>query len=300
VDRRDRLLSMIDTTTARGVEIGPSFSPIVTKASGVDVTVVDHMDAEGLREKYRVHGVDLDAIEEVDVLWHGGSLVDALADRAPFDFILASHVLEHIPDPIGFLVDCEKLLVPGGVLSLALPDSRYCFDCLRPLTSIGQWVDAHFTGRMQHSVGTVLDHTLHASKRGAITWHAGATEPLAMVHQRDHVDEMLARSGSGDDYVDVHAWVFTPASFRYLVEMSAALGYSSLVVAEHHDTVGFEFSVSLQRPLAEMAPEQRTRAFDERLGTMATMAGVPVTVVVEPPPARDWWSRLKRGVRALQ
>jgi hypothetical protein len=269
VERRARILSLIDPTTMRGVEVGPSFSPVLPKSSGADVTVIDHADAPTLRDKYRAHGVDVEAIEDVDVVWAGGSLIGALGAQAPFDFIIASHVVEHLPDPIGFLADCEALLAPGGVLSLALPDSRYCFDCFRPLTSIGQWVDARLAGRTQHTAGTVLDHTLHAAKRGeSIAWPPGAIEPLAMVHERDHVDAMLARSAIVGDYLDVHAWVFTPESFRYLVDMSRALGHTSFVVAEHHDTVGSEFFVSLRRPIETVTTAERTQAFDLRLTTM--------------------------------
>ena len=114
-------------------------------------------DAATLREKYAVHGVDVDAIEDVDVVWSGGPLAPPLQHLAPFDYIIASHVIEHLPDPLGFLTDCESLLKPSGVLSLVVPDSRYCFDCLRPLTSIGQWVDARLAGRVVHTPGTVLD-----------------------------------------------------------------------------------------------------------------------------------------------
>jgi hypothetical protein len=268
VDRRARILSLIDPATMRGVEVGPSFSPIVPKSTGADVTVIDHADAATLREKYRVHGVDVDAIEEVDVIWSGGPLAAALEARAPFDYIIASHVIEHLPDPLGFLADCEALLRPGGKLSLVIPDSRYSFDCLRPLTSIGQWVDARLAGRTRHTAGTVLDHTLHAVKRGEISWSAGTAEPLVMVHQRDHVDAMFELSSTTEEYVDVHAWVFTRPSFCYLVDMARALGLTSFVVAEQHDTVGAEFYVTLQVPADSVSPDERAQGFDERLATM--------------------------------
>jgi hypothetical protein len=232
--------------------------------------VVDHADAGALGEKYRRTA----STSTPSTSWTcsgTGVTVDAPRDRARSTILRPTS--SNIPDPIGFLVDCEKLLVPSGVLSLAVPDSRYCFDCLRPLTSTASGRRAADRPHAAHG-GNRARHTLHAAKRGAITWHAGATEPLAMVHQRDHVDEMLARSGTGDDYVDVHAWVFTPASFRYLIEMACALGYTSLVVAEHHDTVGFEFYVSLQRPVVEITPEARTRAFDERLAPMTEMVSI--------------------------
>jgi SAM-dependent methyltransferase len=274
MERHDRVLALIDPATMRGVEVGPSFSPIVPKRSGADVTIVDHADAETLREKYRVHGVDIDAIEDVDVIWPGGSLYDALASRAPFDYIVASHVVEHLPDPLGFLDECHALLVPGGVLSLVLPDRRYCFDCLRPLTSIGQWIDARADGRSRHTPGTVVDHTLHASKRGDISWHEGVDAPMAMVHTRDHVDGSFERASTTEDYIDVHAWVFERASFCYLVEMARALGLTAFEVAAQHETVGSEFYVTL-RSVGPLAQSARDAAFDDRLVALLAVRPQP-------------------------
>jgi predicted SAM-dependent methyltransferase len=300
VDRRARILSLIDPATMRGVEVGPSFSPVVPKRSGADVTVIDHADAATLREKYRVHGVDVDAIEDVDVIWSGGPLTAVLGERAPFDYIIASHVIEHLPDPLGFLAECESLLAPGGVLSLVVPDSRYSFDCLRPLTSIGQWVDARLDGRTRHTAGTVLDHTLHAAKRGEISWHAGTVEPLAMVHQRDHVDAMYAQSSTSDEYIDVHAWVFTRPSFCYLIDMARALGLTSFVVAEQHDTVGAEFYVTLCVPRDAPGADERSRVFDERLAVMlAARPQEPAAATVEPRRPAVWRRALRRAYRAV-
>ena len=42
-----------------GLEIGPSFNPVVPKASGARVETLDHTDQSGLIEKYRTHA-DID------------------------------------------------------------------------------------------------------------------------------------------------------------------------------------------------------------------------------------------------
>jgi SAM-dependent methyltransferase len=39
-----------------------------------------------------------------------------------FDAITFSHVLEHLHDPVGAIAECAKLLRPGGVLWLAVPN----------------------------------------------------------------------------------------------------------------------------------------------------------------------------------
>jgi 2-polyprenyl-3-methyl-5-hydroxy-6-metoxy-1,4-benzoquinol methylase len=49
--------------------------------------------------------------------------LDELKGEAPFDLISMAHVLEHLPDPVGYLANLrETLLAPGGVLLLEVPN----------------------------------------------------------------------------------------------------------------------------------------------------------------------------------
>ena len=41
------------------------------------------------------------------------------ADEGPFDVILNMEVIEHVADPRAYLVDCSRLLKPGGVMIVA-------------------------------------------------------------------------------------------------------------------------------------------------------------------------------------
>ena len=41
-----------------------------------------------------------------------------------FDAVTASHVIEHVHDPIGFLMECGRLLRPGGAVVIVTPNSR--------------------------------------------------------------------------------------------------------------------------------------------------------------------------------
>jgi SAM-dependent methyltransferase len=50
----------------------------------------------------------------------GVKLVDA-ADEVPADLVVMSHVLEHVPDPVGFVRAATRGLRPGGALFIEVP-----------------------------------------------------------------------------------------------------------------------------------------------------------------------------------
>ena len=47
---------------------------------------------------------------------------EALKERGPFDVVHAALVLEHVPDPAGFINDMKKLLTPKGLLAISCPN----------------------------------------------------------------------------------------------------------------------------------------------------------------------------------
>jgi SAM-dependent methyltransferase len=60
---------------------------------------------------------------------------DGVADES-LDFIVGCHVIEHVFDPIGTLVNAHRKLRPGGQLLLVVPDMARTFDRDRPLTTL--------------------------------------------------------------------------------------------------------------------------------------------------------------------
>jgi SAM-dependent methyltransferase len=60
---------------------------------------------------------------------------------AAFDFLLASHVIEHLANPLGALRAWGRVLRPGGVLVLLLPHRQATFDHRRPVTELSHLRD---------------------------------------------------------------------------------------------------------------------------------------------------------------
>lgn len=168
--REDAVFHLIDQA-GLGLEIGPSHNPIAPKKKGYKVHILDHASAEELRAKYLNHGLNLDNIEEVDFIWQGQPLPELIGKKHCYDWIIASHVAEHLPDLIAFLQQCEELLKPKGVLSLVIPDKRYCFDYFQPLSTTGMLLDAYAEQRTRPSQGQIFDFFANAATcKGAIAW----------------------------------------------------------------------------------------------------------------------------------
>lgn len=122
----------------RGIEIGALWRKFPIK-SGLKIWYVDRYDSDGLGAHY----TDL-----------GRSVVkpDLVADASqlPFadgtlNFIIASHLLEHLQFPLAALQRWYELLAAGGVLLLRVPDKRFTFDSKRARTPLAHVIseDAH-------------------------------------------------------------------------------------------------------------------------------------------------------------
>ena len=281
MDRIEKALASVDLT-GRGLEIGPSYSPLVTKASGARIETVDHDDHVALQAKYAAWGVPqekIDCIEPVDHIWQQGSLLDVVPERGAYDYILASHFIEHTVDMIGFLNDCEELLTDGGRLSLIVPDKRFCFDRFQPITTIGDVVDGHYATIRYHPVGALLDHQAYGCRLdgdGPIAWSIdSARSPVSLQFPNlEGASDVLEAARAQASYQDTHRWKFTPGSFELLMLDLARLGYHKLGQVSSYPTEGFEFFVTLGKDVSVPNPDrlQALLRIEEELSVVLPMA----------------------------
>jgi SAM-dependent methyltransferase len=112
--------------------------PKVPRFIGQDSTVLELGCGGGwnllpfLKKGIRHVGYDYDGYmikfgrEQYGLNLRGGGLETAQADHVRADFVIISHVLEHINDPITFMKRLSTILKEGGLVRITVP----CLDCL--------------------------------------------------------------------------------------------------------------------------------------------------------------------------
>ncbi|MDQ0996857.1 putative SAM-dependent methyltransferase [Phyllobacterium ifriqiyense] len=269
MNRTELLLSLFDSS-GFGLEVGPSYNPLLPKSKGYNVETVDYADAATLRRKYSANASQ---IEEVDYVSDGSSLLELIGQKERYDFVFASHVIEHVTDIVRFIQDCEALLKPTGVLVLAVPDKRFCFDTLRPVSTVGAALQAYIEKRTRHTPGMLFDHQLSiCTKAGGIVWIEPTFDDVALVHEPKQAQDLFEISQKDTDYHDIHGWQFTPTYFRYFIKTLRALGYikSGEVAFNKNDDIQLhlhEFYITLSKnaPTLDIADIDLLKKSEEEL-----------------------------------
>lgn len=220
--RAERVTGLFDFTQGHGLEIGPLFQPLIPR-DAADVSYADVFDREALVAHYDTNpNVTLETVPELDyVLWDGErvrTIDEAAKPGAPFDWVYASHVVEHVPDVIGWLRQIEAITADDGHLILVVPDRRYSFDAHRPPTTVGQMLQAYESGDVVPSVRAVYDH--HRSAVNATArelWRGAEPGYDARIHDLGYVNRQLEKARDGE-YVDCHVWTFTDKDFVEVID----------------------------------------------------------------------------------
>ncbi len=247
MDRKEKALRHINKN-GHGIEIGPSHNAIAPKKEGYKVHIIDVMNRDKLITKFKDANVNLENIEDVDFVWRGENYAELTGKSKYYDWIIASHVIEHTPDLICFLNDCDAILRDDGVISLIVPDKRYCFDRFRPITGISKIIDSHFSKNNVHTPGTVAEYFLNmVSKSGSIAWDSTTAGEYKFINSLEHAHQVMKSALKEKAYLDCHAWCFVPHSFRLIIHDLFCLGFIPFQEVDFFPTERFEFFITLGR-----------------------------------------------------
>lgn len=140
----------------RGLEIGPLHRPMITHENMV-VDYIDRCTVAELREHYP-ELADLPLVEP-DIIGDGETL--ETIPNSVYDFLISAHVIEHTKNPIGSLEQWCRVLVPGGLLYLIVPDKRAIFDRKRVRTTLSHIILDYYRPSSERDYEHYLDYAIH-------------------------------------------------------------------------------------------------------------------------------------------
>jgi SAM-dependent methyltransferase len=190
---------------------------------GVRVTYVDRMTVDELRKQYPELADK--PLTHVDVVDNGETLEKFAA--ASQDFVIANHFLEHAQDPIGTLQNQLRVLKPGGVLYLAVPNRHFTFDKDRPPTTWEHMLRDHVEGPQWSYEG-------HLREWAALVDHTSGEALEAHVAHLRRIN------------YSIHFHVWDDGEFRGLLEKAVA-HYRLPVAVDYFASVEFEILCILRK-----------------------------------------------------
>jgi SAM-dependent methyltransferase len=192
----------------RGLEVGAGDRPFPVPERA-EVLYGDIRDAGSVQTYFKTE--DVRSGDRVDAQTFAG------IDDESLDFVISAHVIEHLRNPIGSIVNAVRVLRPGGIHILVVPDMRYTFDRRRPETTI------------EH---VLLDH----EQGGESTCRQSYEEHLRYVHPEltnEQYSEAEIESQSTENAkrwrdFDIHFHAWTKTGFEAV--LAAAARYAPFTV----------------------------------------------------------------------
>jgi SAM-dependent methyltransferase len=225
-----------------GIEIGALDHPLPVPPQA-KVRYVDYISKCDSAVKHSQ--LILDEIVDVDYIDDGFTL--STISSGSQDFVIANHVLEHSPDPIGALSSWSRVLKPDGILFFSVPISAKSFDRGRQITTIehlakdhnlsrtGQW-DLFHTRNLEH-----YDEYLSIS---LVTIRKNLGYPELTPDEKAEMLQMFC----DEQFTDTHYHVFSVDSLKKIVSyMTTEVDLTLSIVEFIKSKGGLEYIVVLRK-----------------------------------------------------
>lgn len=201
------------TLFGTGVEFGAGPRPMTLPAR-CRVRYADIFDADEFAEKSTSMGGKDDTAIFMDIDLQDSMDEMSTIENNSIDFVIGSHVIEHVRSPFRAIDNAYKRLRDGGCMLLVVPDRDRTFDVNRSITTF----DHHLADYYLPSRERDLEHFLEGSR-------------IVEGFESDGLKERAF--DRWEKRVDTHMHTFTPATFTPIAEWACReIGYSSY---ELHD-----------------------------------------------------------------
>lgn len=230
VDYRQMIGELNIPRDARILEIGPLNRPLIPKNKYPNAVYCDIRNTQEIKELYSGNDylkttgiqIDISTIVDVDYVLEGG--YEATFKEKKFDYIIASHVLEHVEDLIAVLRDIFTVLKPSGQFIIYYPDRRYCFDHFREGVSFRDAYDV-FLNKRPALARMVLDFFNSAvpENNPYIFWALEGIPDLLPQNDTEAALGLYKEALAGKLMDDVHYWPFSDSGFiKFLYDATRA------------------------------------------------------------------------------
>lgn len=237
-----------------GLEVGPGHHPLVESNRWLAVRYLDRWEPERNAELFPE--LEGETFAEPDLIVDLNT--DALGPIASEseDFIVSSHVFEHLANPLRVIDDCHRVLRPGGTLLILLPDRRRTFDKDRHPTAL-EHVVAHFEeGTIAVDDEHIIEFLINTGTDPEVL-KAIATDPR-------HREAVLATHR--DRSIHVHCWTldeFIPVIEYSIEALKNQWLFVDGLLTEEQGAEGIEFGLVLRRSPIDLPPSDVATLFSE-------------------------------------
>lgn len=248
--RKEKLFCKINLKNKKGLEVGALDHPTLMPGEG-DIEYLDYTTTEALRKAHANNPfVKVDQIVQVKHVW-GEEDLSVSVGKEVYDYVIASHVIEHVPDVITWLREISSILKKEGVFTLIVPDKRFIFDAKRNLTTTGDLLEAFYNRQRKPTIKNIFDYiSRHVHVNVEDLWAGRANaEDYKNVHTPTEAMEFCNRLIQKNEYVDAHCWVFTPISLITILQELVELKLLEFEVASFFPsaTNEIDFFISLRK-----------------------------------------------------
>ena len=223
----------------KGLDIGPFNCPYVPDPDkyGLEVETVDRWEPEQLKAIFP----EISSDEVVPLATFVGDIsAEGLffSEDARYDFVVCSHVIEHVADPLYLLAECFRVLKPMGVLYLGAPDVRISFDKGRKATSY-DYIFEKYVNKVRKPLLDDLKDYFSSDQISQVPWVQAAL-------RENRVNESILEHESKRSF-HVHTWTarsFVDHVIKFLCDEGLQASLIDLYLTEN---TGYDNSILLRK-----------------------------------------------------
>ena len=130
------------------------------------------------------------------------------------DYVIASHVLEHVANPVAALAEWYRVVRPGGVIYFVVPNRLAAFDRPRELTTVEHMLNDYVNGATAHEATHIDEFAF------GVDWPQYRPDaPVENVQeQREEFARGMHEAAARGEDINIHFHTFEPSNVRELLE----------------------------------------------------------------------------------